>query len=93
MINEDMKKKLAKARSQSRWQDSFLQHNAGAYVLATKALDAAAGQHKAIRAETQEALEAVTIDLLYLAGQRLCAARLPKGANNGELRQGEEESE
>ena len=65
-----------------RWfGDEYLRHNAAVYKLATKALEAALPQHRAIqqRAESQEALDAVTNELLYLAGHRLCAARLPKG--------------
>ena len=77
-----MKKKLAKARTQDGWSDVYLRHNAAADVLATKALESALPQHRGIhqRAEAQEALDADTIELFYLAGHRSCAARLPKGA-------------
>ena len=87
-LNEHMAAKLAKARGQPGWEEQFLKHNAHADRGATAALRDGGPAHAivAARADAQTQLEELTASLLCAAGQRLCAARLPKqgGEHAGE---------
>ena len=91
-LNKHMAAKLMKARRQPGWNEQFIWHNAQADRGATAALRSSGPSHAdvAAKAEAQTQLEEITANLLCSAGQRLCAARLPK---QGEGNAGRDDAE
>ena len=85
-LGPPMASKLAKARKQANWKDSYLALNGKADDLATSALRKGGDLHAKVdaRAESQARLSAIAVELMGLAAKRLCAAKLPKEARERE---------